>query len=254
VLNNFMVPKLKSKKILTIEEIRECTRNINNQKISNCYLFGSYAKNRANLFSDIDILFIFDEVEYLNIQMMIKSYKTYFLEKGYICNPIYTHKKYLQDNSNILIRQYIKYGILMFGNTLNLSYESDEELKQKEYKDYWKANYLRKLNQLKTLFEHNNLEYGLLKWQYIYLIVYWYAKAELTLMDKQHSLNEYSLYYIYHNLLNIKLDTKQIYFLNLSNTYRDFYSKGTYIEDIENSQGYVDIMLKLIDKEEDLIL
>ncbi|MEA3456554.1 MAG: nucleotidyltransferase domain-containing protein, partial [Campylobacterota bacterium] len=214
--------KYKAQNILMVNDIKEYISTLNNKNILSCYLFGSYSKNRANLFSDIDILLIFDEIKYEAVQNVISAYKEFFLNQGYICNPIYSYEKYLSNDSNILIRQYVKSGILLFGSKPNLPYESNEELKQKEYEDYWRANYLRKVDQLKLIFDQNDYmgDYGLLEWQYIYLVIYWYAKAELTLVNKQYSLNEYTLHYIYQNLLNTDLDKKEIDLLYLADRYR----------------------------------
>ena len=231
--NKNFTSKHKAQKILTISTIKEYALSLDNKNIVSCYLFGSYSKNRANLLSDIDFLFLFDELRYTNIVKIINMYKEYFFTQGYICNPIYSYKKYLKNDNNILIRQYIKDGILLFGDDIKLPYESDEELKQKEYEDYWKANYLRKVSQLKIIFDQGDdiQNDGLYEWQYIYLILYWYAKSELTLTDKQYSLNEYSLQYIYQKLLKTNLDQNKIAFLNLADKYRDyFYREEAYGE------------------------
>jgi len=241
--------KHKAQKILTISTIKEYASSLDNKNIVSCYLFGSYSKNRANLLSDIDFLFLFNELKYTDIEKIINMYKEYFFTQGYICNPIYSYKKYLKNDNNILIRQYIKDGILLFGDDIKLPYESDEELKQKEYEDYWKANYLRKVSQLKIIFDQGDdiQNDGLYEWQYIYLILYWYAKAELTLIDKQYSLNEYTLQYIYQKLLKTDLDQNKIAFLNLADKYRDyFYREEAYGEVIENPKEYCDLLLELI--------
>lgn len=241
--------KHKAQNILTISNIKDYISNLGNMNILSCYLFGSYSKNRANLFSDIDILLIFDELKYEDAQNVISAYKEYFFAQGYICNPIYSYEKNLNNDNNILIRQYIKSGILLFGNKPNLPYESDEELKQKEYGDYWKVNYLRKINQLKAIFEQDNYRerYELLEWQYIYLVIYWYAKSELTLTDRQHSLNEYTLHYIYKKLLSVDLDKKQIDLLDRVDRHRNsFYDEKCSMDDTDNPKEYFDLMMELI--------
>ncbi len=242
------IQKIKAPKILTQNEIKNHMDNIYNEFIESCYLFGSYSKNKAGLFSDIDILLVFNDVEYKDINTTISSCKKYFSALGYICNPIYTYIKYLKEDSNILIRQYIKNGILLFGDNLTnlLPYESDLQLQQKEYKDYWKANYLKKLEALKLIFKEDSIyRYDLLHWQYIYLVVYWYAKAQLTLKNKQHSLNEYTLIYIYENMLNKNISKEDKFFLNTTDTYRKKFYNDQVEDNIQDPKEFFPIIVKL---------
>lgn len=247
------VNKLQSPKILTKKDIKSYIESLNNTCVQSCYLFGSYSKDTANLFSDIDILLIFKDTTHKQIDQTIIVFKKYFQELGYICNPIYTYSTYLRKDSNILIRQYIKNGTLLFGDDLSLllPFESNEELKQKEYKDYWQANYLRKLETITIVLNDKNERYNILDWQYIYQVLYWYAKAELTLLNKQNSLNEYTLNYIYQVLLNKDLESKCIDFLTLVDSYREKFHNEEYVEeDISNPKESLQYLLKLIEKED----
>ncbi len=61
-------------------------------------------------------------------------------------------------------------------------------------------------------------------------MLYWYAKAQLTLIDRQHSLNKYTLSYIYTELLQISLSKKQMRTLQLLQKYRDIYQSGAYLD------------------------
>lgn len=246
------VKKMKSPKILALKEIKSHIETLNDHCVQSSYLFGSYSRNSANLFSDIDILLIFGDIEYKQIGKIVQKYKNYFYNLGYVCNPIYSYSKYLENDSNILIRQYIKNGIFLFGDDFksSLPYESDKQLAKKEYKNYWQSNYLRKLETIKVILNDNN-SYDILTWQYIYQVLYWYAKAELTLQNKQHSLNEYTLNYIYQVLLNKKLNSKYIDFLEMVDKYRENFYDEEYIEqNTVNPKEFFQYVLDLIEKVE----
>lgn len=62
------------------------------------------------------------------------------------------------------------------------------------------------------------------------MIVYWNAKAELTLIDKQHSLNEYTLDFIYTHLLEKKYSKEVLYTLNLLQECRDKIRNDDYFD------------------------
>ena len=244
------IQKTKATKILIQNEIKNHIDNLENKFVKSCYLFGSYSKNKADLFSDIDILLIFTDQEYKNIYKIIRDYKKYFLDLGYICNPIYTYVKYLKEDSNILIRQYIKNGILLSGDNLSslLPLETNLELQQKEYNDYWKANCLKKLKTLKQIFKEDSTNrYNLLHWQYVYLVIYWYAKAKLTLENKQHSLNEYTLVHIYENMLNKNISKEDEAFLNITDIYREMFYSDEIEDEVKDPKYYLQTIVNLIE-------
>jgi len=243
------VKKMESPKILTQNEIKSYIEILHNDYIESSYLFGSYSKNSANLLSDIDILLVFKDIDYKQINETLEIYKNYFYDLGYVCNPIYTYNKYLEKDSSILIRQYIKNGTFLFGNDLKLSlaFESNQELKEKEYKNYWQSNYLRKLETIKVILNDQNDSYTILHWQYIYLVLYWYAKAELTLVNKQCSLNEYTLNYIYQVLLNKNLNSTHIDFLAMVDSYRENFYNEEYVEqDIVNPKEFLQYLNEIL--------
>ena len=66
-------------------------------------------------------------------------------------------------------------------------------------------------------------------WEFLYLVVYWNGKAELTLVDKQHSLNEFTLIYIYTELLKKDFDHEILHTLKMLQ-YRDQIKSGEYFE------------------------
>ena len=198
--------------------------------------------------SDIDILLVFNDIKYRDINSTISSYKKYFSILGYICNPIFTYVKYLKEDSNILMRQYIKNGIFLIGDKLTnlLPFESDLQLQQKEHEYYWKANYIKKLETLRIIFKEDRVyRYDLLHWQYVYLVIYWYAKSKLTLINKQHSLNEYTLIYIYESMLNKNISEADKEFLNITDMYRKIFYNEELTNDIKDPKEFFSTMVKL---------
>jgi len=84
--------------------------------------------------------------------------------------------------------------------------------------------YLSKIETLEHILKINmDVESNSLAWQYLFLIAYWYTKAQLTLVDKQNSLNNFSLLYIYENLLEIRLNFQQKKILNILQKKRENY-------------------------------
>ena len=75
-----------------------------------------------------------------------------------------------------------------------------------------------------------NIDDSSLAWVFLYLIVYWNGKAELTLVDKQHSLNEFTLIYIYTELLKKDCDHEILHTLNMLQYYRDQIKSGEYFD------------------------
>lgn len=220
----------------TIAKIRKTITSILQEYTHlSCYLFGSYAKNTANEQSDVDILLLFDEEKYeykqiLNIKATIKNE---FENISIYCDPIYGYIKNINDDKAVLYRQYIGYGVHLFGEDINkiMIQESVQEQKQIEYEKYWRAMMFDKIRTLEYLVEVNHdIDESSLSWEFLYLIVYWNGKAELTLVDKQHSLNEYSLVFIYTNLLQKKLDNEMLHTLELLQEYRDKIKNDDYFD------------------------
>ena len=75
-----------------------------------------------------------------------------------------------------------------------------------------------------------NIDDSSLAWEFLYLIVYWNGKAELTLVGKQHSLNEFTLIYIYTELLKKDFDHEILHTLSMLQYYRDQIKSGEYFD------------------------
>jgi len=211
----------------TIKEIKLLiSKTLINKNSLSCYLFGSYAKNKANEQSDVDVLLFFDRKQYdykqiLNLKATIKNE---FEQIGIYCNPIYGYIENINDDKAVLLRQYIGYGVHLFGDDIKdiMMKETPQEQKQIEYEKYWRAMMFDKIRTLEYLVEVNpDIDQSSLSWQFLYLITYWNAKAELTLIDKQHSLNEYTLVFIYTELLQKDFCKEILNTLELLQIYRD---------------------------------
>lgn len=233
----------------TITEITKIATSILQEYTHlSCYLFGSYAKNSANEQSDVDILLFFDKKKYeykeiLNIKATIKSV---FETIGIYCDPIYGYIQNINDDKAVLFRQYIGYGVHLFGDDINkiMIQESVQEQRQIEYEKYWRAMMFDKIRSLEYLVEvDQDIDESSLSWEFLYLVVYWNAKAELTLIDKQHSLNEYTLVFIYTNLLQIQLDNEMLHTLELLQEYRDKIKNDDYFDiEFESFVKYFEIV------------
>ncbi len=222
--------------ILSNNQIEDLTiKTLSNFTNVSCYLFGSYAKSKAIYSSDIDLLLIFDREEYgfSKVQEVQNLLKNSFKEVGKYCQPIYGYKENINEDSSILFRQYINYGQYICGPDISkdMNCETSQELKELEYKSYWKPMYLKKVKTIDT-FVKSELDTGdsLLLWQYLFLAAYWYAKAELTLVDKQHSLNDFTLVYIYKELMKFSLSLEEENTLEYIQTKRDQYKSFEYID------------------------
>lgn len=200
-----------------------------------CYLFGSYAKAKATATSDVDILLLFDQDVY-NFKIITKikeAIKNDFEEIGIYCDPIYGYIQNINDDKAVLLRQYVGYGMLLYGDDISkfMLQETPEQQKQIEYERYWKSMYLEKIKTLEYLVTADkNINDSSLCWQYLYLIAYWNAKAQLTLIDKQHSLNEFTLVYIYAELLKWQLDKKTLHTLEILQIYMDKIKNDDYFD------------------------
>lgn len=218
-------------KIITLTLIKEIlVKSIGDFDDVSCYLFGSYAKGKPTTASDVDILLLFDKNRYdydlvCKVQTQIHDG---FKQINKFCQPIYGYTKDIDKDEYILFRQYVNYGVHLYGLDIKsiMKRESKEKLKELEFSNYWTPMYLKKIKLLDQLVE-NDLDIDdivvTIKWQYLFLITYWYAKAQLTLADKQYSLNNFTLLYIYTELMNVCLTSKQKETLDYIQKQRDHY-------------------------------
>lgn len=237
----------------TTDEIQKITQQaLANKSDMSCYLFGSYAKNKATQESDVDLLLIFDKdvYDFKAISKIKNTIKNDFEKIGIYCDPIYGYVQYINEDKSVLYREYIGYGILLYGDDISkvMIQESREEQKQIEYEKYWTAMYFEKIKILEYLMkEDKKIDESSLCWQYLYLVAYWYAKAQLTLLDKQHSLNEFTLHYIYTELLQWKIDQSLLYTLEILQIYRDIFQDDDYFDiEYESFENHFKNIKKLI--------
>jgi len=156
-----------------------------------------------------------------------------FLAIEKYCNPIHGYKNSINRDSGILFRQYVHYGVLLSGQNILplMKNETLEELNSLEYTRYWTPMYRNKIEILDQMIKSEiDVESSSLSWQYLFLIAYWYAKAELTLVNKQNSLNNLSLLYIYEDLLEIHLNCQQKQVLGTLQKQRENYRNSEYFE------------------------
>jgi predicted nucleotidyltransferase len=241
--------------MISINKIQEIVKHycIDNalSKVS-VYLFGSYAKGKAHEKSDVDLLCILDQdvYNYENSQTIKECLKNKFESIGIYCEPIFGYLQYINEDRSVLYRQYIGYGQLLYGDDISklMIQETKEEQTRIEYEKYWKAAYLEKIRTIEYFIGiDKNINESTLCWQYLYLIAYWYAKAELTLVNKQHSLNEYSLNYIYTELLALPLDEKASHTLEIVQSYRDKIRNDDYFDNVfEAFVVHFEVIKKLI--------
>ena len=196
-----------------------------------CYLFGSYAKGTPKRTSDIDLLLFFDKDTH-NYQMIFEieeQLRECFMGIEKCCNPIHGYKNSINSDHSVLFRQYVQYGVLLMGPDIApfMKKESMEELNRLEYTHYWMPMYRKKIEILEWMIESKmDIEENSIAWQYLFLVAYWYAKAELTLVRKQNSLNRFSLVYIYEVLLENKLDSRQREVFEIVQKQRDDFRNG----------------------------
>jgi len=238
--------------VISLECIKDvCSSVLSSYPYVSCYLFGSYVKGKPNRVSDIDLLLLFDndEHKYKMISQIKNALHDSFLAIEKFCNPIYGYKNSINSDSSILIRQYIHYGILVSGQNILplMKNETQEELKSLEYTHYWKPMYLSKIETIEQMIKSDiDLESNSLAWQSLFLIAYWYAKAELTLVDKQNSLNNFSLLYIYENLLEVILSFQQREVLTIVQKQRENYRTCDYFKVPNISLAYCFDVIKAI--------
>lgn len=208
---------------------------LSTNKLLSCYLFGSYAKGKQNENSDVDILIIVDkeQYEYKQITNIKEQIRNEFEKINIYCEPIFGYIQNINEDKSILFREYIGYGKLLFGNDLSteILQETAQEQKQIEYEKYWRAMMFEKIRTLEYLVSvDKNIDDSSLAWEFLYLIVYWNGKAELTLVGKQHSLNEFTLIYIYTELLKKDFDYEILHTLSMLQYYRDQIKSGEYFD------------------------
>lgn len=238
--------------IISLESIKNvCIRVLSSYPHVSCYLFGSYAKGSPNRASDIDLLLLFDREAhtYQIISQIKNALHDSFLAVEKFCNPIYGYKNRINSDSSILFRQYIHYGILVYGRSMLplMKNETQEELESLEYTHYWRPMYLRKIKTIEQMIKSDiDLESSSFAWQSLFLIAYWYVKAELTLVDKQYSLNNFSLLYIYEDLLEINLDSQQKEVLNVVQKQREDYRACEYFQAPNISPAFCFDVIKAI--------
>ena len=90
---------------------------------------------------------------------------------------------------------------------------------------FQKMQLLENLSKEKSLANDSSLT-----WQYLFLALYWYAKAELTLINRQNSLNDFTLIHIYSKLLKFTLNEREYECLHFIQVSRDSYKNGEYME------------------------
>ena len=220
----------------TIKQIKLIINKVlSTNKSLSCYLFGSYAKGKQSENSDVDILIIVDkeQYDYKQITNLKEQIRNEFEKINIYCEPIFGYIQNINEDKSVLFREYIGYGKLLFGNDLSteILQETAQEQKQIEYEKYWRAMMFEKTRTLEYLVSvDKNIDDSSLAWEFLYLIVYWNGKAELTLVDKQHSLNEFTLIYIYTELLKKDFDHVILHTLNMLQYYRDQIKSGEYFD------------------------
>ena len=220
----------------TIKQIKLIINKVlSTNKSLSCYLFGSYAKGKQSENSDVDILIIVDkeQYDYKQITNLKEQIRNEFEKINIYCEPIFGYIQNINEDKSVLFREYIGYGKLLFGNDLSteILQETAQEQKQIEYEKYWRAMMFDKIRTLEYLVSVNkNIDDSSLAWEFLYLVVYWNGKAELTLVDKQHSLNEFTLIYIYTELLKKDFDHEILHTLNMLQYYRDQIKSGEYFD------------------------
>ena len=220
----------------TIKQIKLIINKVlSTNKSLSCYLFGSYAKGKQSENSDVDILIIVnkEQYNYKQITNLKEQIRNEFEKINIYCDPIFGYRQNINEDKSVLFREYIGYGKLLFGNDLSteILQETAQEQKQIEYEKYWRAMMFEKIRTLEYLVSvDKNIDDSSLAWEFLYLIVYWNGKAELTLVDKQDSLNEFTLIYIYTELLKNDFDYETLHTLNMLQYYRDQIKSGEYFD------------------------
>ena len=113
---NYLIEKLQlvnlideNNGILKLEDIKSiCKEVFDNYKVDYCYLFGSYAKNKAKKDSDID-LFVSSNLSGLKFFEMVEVLREQLKKKVDVLN-----QKQLENNP-VLVEEILREGIKIYG-------------------------------------------------------------------------------------------------------------------------------------------
>ena len=95
--------------ILTVDQIKDiCTTVFQNIDIEYCYLFGSYAKNKANDLSDVDLL-VSTSISEMRFYDMVETLREELKKKVDVLN-----REQLSNNPE-LINEILKDGVKIYG-------------------------------------------------------------------------------------------------------------------------------------------
>lgn len=98
----------------TIQEFADDTKKILKDNLIEEYLFGSYARNEQEDFSDIDILIIVKEFSAAVRKEISSLSSDYSLDKGIIISPIIKDRHIWEKNKEhetLFYREIAKYGV-----------------------------------------------------------------------------------------------------------------------------------------------
>ncbi len=222
--------------VIGIEQIKKLVLDIlHTYPDVHCVLFGSYAKHCAHKASDIDLLLLIDKStrDYHFLQALSISIQEAFASIDKYCKPIYGYINTINNDNAILLRQYLHYGLTLQQSNVyfELNDEDEEVLQNLEYTNYWTPMWQEKLKSLEVLEKEGLCFDGTICRQYLFLLLYWYAKAYLTLQRRQHSLNSYTLIQIYSELIKANLSIQEYKVLKSTQMKRDGYVLGCEIDD-----------------------
>lgn len=208
-----------------------------------CVLFGSYAKHCADKASDVDLLLLVDKSKrgYHFRKALSERTQEVFAGIDKYCKPIYGYIDTINNDNAILLRQYLHYGLVLQSSDVHfeLNDESEKVLQHLEYTNYWTPMWQEKLRSLEALEKVGFCPNSTICGQYFFLLLYWYAKAYLTLQHKQHSLNSYTLVQIYCDLIKVKLSVVEQKVLKSVQMMRDNYV-FLYELDDDNKEDFVE--------------
>ena len=212
--------------VITVDTIRKVTMDVIGEFPDiYCILFGSYAKRCADKSSDIDLLLFYnrEKRDYHFMKNISEDLQSSFSYIDKFCKPIYGTIDNINSDNSILFRQYIKYGIVLQGLNIHkkVQNESVRELQILEYERYWTPAWQRKMETLEYFEKEGMNTDSAISWQYLFLMLYWYAKAQMTLQNRQYSLNRFTLSYIYEVMLHTRLNAEESEVLEFVQMKRD---------------------------------
>ena len=241
--------------VITADTIRKVTMDVIGELPDiYCILFGSYARGCADKSSDIDLLLFYDR-EKRDCHFMkniSEDMQSSFSNIDKFCKPIYSTIDNINSDNSILFRQYIKYGIVLQGLDIHKKVENESvrELRILEYEQYWTPAWQRKMETLEY-FEKEGMNIdSKISWQYLFLLLYWYAKAQLTLQNMQYSLNRFTLSYIYEVMLHTRLNAEELEVLEFVQMKRDCFESACDYAGNECFTEYFAIAKDILDKAE----